>query len=147
MSKRNNHTNTLAEYLATSGLPEADARKIYWKNYKANWRRKRRKEQKEFTVSFDSKEFRIIAEGAKCHHRSITRFIKEASLAYCNQQFLLPDPDAVNQIRQILMLTYSRVQEMTEDNNLPDKTGIALMEKINHLETYVLGKLTNPDKL
>lgn len=146
MGKRKNHTNKLAEYLAISGLPEAEARKVYWKNYKANWRCKRRKEQKEFTISFDPKELRLIAEDAKRHHRSITRFIKEASLSYCTQQFLIPDLDTVNQIRQSLLLMYSQIQEITEDNKLIDKTGIALMEKITHLETLVLNKLTNPDK-
>lgn len=146
MGKRKNHTNKLAEYLAISGLPEAEARKVYWKNYKANWRRKRRKEQKEFTISFDPKELRLIAEDAKRHHRSITRFIKKASLSYCTQQFLVPDLDAVNQISQSLLLIYSQVQEMTEDNNLSENVGNTLMEKITFLEAEVLSKLTNPDK-
>jgi len=142
--KRNScHTNTLKEWLSHSTEPEQEARKTYWRLYKANWRKNRRKEQKEFTVSFSPQELRLLTHNATSHHRSITRFIKEATLSYCTQQFLVPDQETVDQIRQILSLMYSHIQKITEDAVVSEETGATLMEKITLLETSILNCLTN----
>lgn len=144
MGRRNNHTNKLKEYLATSALPETEARKAYWRAYKAQWRRKKRKEHKEFAVSYAPHELHVITQAAKAHNRSITSFIKDAALAYTTKKFLVPDADAVAQVRELLGLTYTRIQAITEDERLSEKTGDLLMTKLSDLETALVSILTKP---
>jgi uncharacterized protein (DUF1778 family) len=144
MGRRNNHTNKLKEFLATSALTETEARKAYWRAYKAQWRRKKRKEHKEYTISYSPHELYIITQAAKAHKRSVTSFIKNAALAYTTKKFLVPDADAVAQVRELLGLTYTRIQAITEDERLSEKTGNLLMAKLNNIETAVLSILTKP---
>lgn len=146
MGNRINHTNKLREYLGTSTLPEAEARKLYWNNYKAQWRKNRRRKLKEFAISYTQKELQNITNAAKGHKRSTTSFIKEASLAYCTQQFLVPDPQTINQIKELLSLTYTRIQHLTEDEKLSTDIGDKLLDLITQLEVTVLDLLTKPSK-
>jgi hypothetical protein len=123
------------------------ARKKYWNDYKAAWRKNRRKEQKEFTISFTPKELQLLKQSITKHTRSYTRFIKEAALAYCQQQFLVTDPMAISQIKELLALNYNALQQQTEENILSTETGTELMQKMGALETQVLTTLYNPQTL
>jgi ribosomal protein S25 len=125
----------------------AFARKMYWKKYKAAWRKQRRKEQKEFAVSFTDKELGLITSEAKKHHRSRTGYIKHACLAYSEKRFLMADLAAFNRIRELLSLNYNSLQQLSEENVLQYHTGNQLMEKIAELERNVLTSLQNPKSL
>ena len=114
------------------------ARKQYWRIYKANWRKQKRKEHKEFTVSFTNKELHVVTLAAKKHNRSNTRFIKEAALAYCTNKILVPDPLAVNQVRELLTLNYTALQELTEDQTYPKQDNNDLLFKLADLENKIL---------
>jgi len=123
------------------------AKKDYWKKYKAEWRKNRRREQKEFTVSFNSKELRVLKPVVTKHKRSYTRFIKEATLTYAKQEFLVTDPVKVNRIKELLVLNYNSLQQLSEENILDEAIGNELMEKIAELESQILAILHNPKSL
>lgn len=146
------HTISLYDFLKpilATGTEEdiARARKNYWNSYKAAWRKKRRKEQKEFTVSFTQKELHILKPAAKKHKRSNTKFIKEAALAYCQSLYLPPDSMAINHIRELLALNYNALQQLAEENILIGGIGNELMQKIAVLESQVVTSLHNPKTL
>ena len=120
-----------------------EARKAYWRKYKAQWRRRKRKEQKEYTVSFTPAEMRILEKASTAYHRSCTRFIKESTLAYAQQQMVIPDPDAISQIRELLALNYTMLQQFTDDMMIPCYSGTELMQRMASLERNILTVLTS----
>lgn len=132
-----------------NGSPEDidQARKQYWREYKAKWRKEKRQKEKEFTISFTDKELKLINQNASKHNRSCTKFIKESALAYCAKQFLFPDITALNNIRELLALNYNAIQQLAEDSNLPPLQADEWMIKMIDLEEKVLTLLQNPKAL
>jgi hypothetical protein len=120
------------------------AKKRYWNNYKAAWRKQRRKERKEFTIDFTAKELQIIKSAAGKHKRSYTKFIKQSTLAYCQNKYLPTDPIAINQVKELLAMTYNGLQQLTDDEMLHTDTGNIVMKKVAALENNVLSILYNP---
>jgi hypothetical protein len=137
------------EPLLKSGLPEeiAAARKTYWRIYKANWRKQRRKEQKEYAISFDRKELNIVAAAAHKHKRCITKFIKEAVLAYCASKFLIVDVPTHNKVIELLALNYNALQQLSDDAVISEEQGMALLQRSSEMEMEILSILNNPQKL
>jgi hypothetical protein len=122
----------------------AEARKEYWRKYKATWRRNKRQQEKEFTLSLTPRELQVLRHEKIKHNRSYTQFIKEAALSYCKKQFLIPDTIALNKIKELLALNYNALQQMTEEE-LPDtKTHDQLIKRMADLEERVLAILHNP---
>jgi hypothetical protein len=120
------------------------ARKDYWNKYKANWRKNKRQQEKEFTLSFTPGELQVLRIAKAKHNRSYTRFIKESALAYCKKEFLVPDTTAINKIRELLALNYNALQQMAEENVSINNEGDELMRRMAELETKVLMLLHNP---
>lgn len=123
------------------------ARKAYWSKYKANWRKNRRQQQKEFTLSFTPGELQVLRIAKVKHSRSYTRFIKESALAYCKKQFLVHDTAAINKIRELLALNYNALQQITEEDVSNNKVGDELIRKMADLEMKVLAILHNPGEV
>jgi hypothetical protein len=123
------------------------ARKKYWANYKAAWRKNRRKQQKEFTISFTPKELQIMKAASSKHAGSDTGFIKASALAYWQKQYLATDPIAINRVKELLALNYNVLQQLSEGEGLNNDISTALMKKIADLEQQVLTTLRNPRTL
>jgi hypothetical protein len=123
------------------------ARKKYWADYKAAWRKNRRREQKEFTLSFTPKELQILKFAATTYKGSYTGFIKASALAYWQKQYLATDPMTINRVKELLALNYNVLQQLSEEERLSDDAGAVLMKKIADLEQEVLTTLRNPRTL
>src|SRR5580693_8313552 len=74
------------------------ARKKYWKEYKATWRRKKRKEERELTISWTADELTQLTKEARRHKISKTKFIKTSTLAYIDKRYIVPDQIEVRRI-------------------------------------------------
>ena len=109
------------------------ARKKYWREYKASWRRKKRKEEKELTTSWTADEITELTNAAKKHKVSKTKFIKTSTLAYINKRYIVPDQIEVRRIAQLLAVTYNSIREMMDEDTLELQTGKIILEKINRL--------------
>ena len=147
--KRAKNKSTLYDHLGpileTGSEDEiATARQQYWRQYKASWRKAKRKKDKEFTISFNDTELKTISKFANRHNRSCTRFIKESALAYCDKEFLVPDTTTLNSIRELLALNYNALQQLSDDDLLPEKKANVCLERIADLEKNVLKILLNP---
>ncbi len=129
-----------------SGNEEAiqAARKEYWRKYKAIWRNQKRKAEKELTTSWDKNELKTLADAARKHKLSKTKFIKTSTLAYIDKRYVVPDVLEVRRIAQLLAVTYNTIQELNYENALPLQTGKMILEKIFELERQVLVSLHNP---
>lgn len=152
---KRSRTNKDALYKYLTPLLEAGAnestlvaaRKQYIKEYKARWQREHRKANKQFTVSFSSDELTVIEKAAGYHHRSLTKFIKEAALAYCSNRFLVPDAAAVNHIRQLLTMNYCLLQQILEEHDHRHVSSEQLTKMVSSLEKQVLDALHNPKQV
>ena len=152
MKARNRKQSSIYQFLEpvlqTGGAKEiALARTQYWREYKANWRRQKRRSEKELTTSWTKDELKILTEAAKKHKVSITRFIKTSSLAYIDKRYIIPDQLEVRRIAQHLAMTYNSIQEMVNENELNLQTGKIILEKIFELERTFLVSLHNPKTL
>ena len=132
-----------------SGTEEdiTSVRQNYWREYKAKWRRQKRKEEMEITTSWTSDELREINKEAKRHKISKTKFIKTSTLAYIDKRYIVPDQIEIRRIAQLLALSYNSIQEMINENALHLQTGKIILEKIFELEREVLVSLHNPKTL
>lgn len=149
IKNKNSLPEALATILKTGSEAEiALARKNYWRVYKANWRKQKRIEQKEFTISFNAKELRVISTAAEKHQRSRTKFIKEAALAYCTRRFVTTDPLAVNQVRELLALNYNAMQQQWEKKSfLFEQDNHSPLSQMAALEKSVMEALQSPRSL
>jgi len=138
-----------ASGILESGTDEAikEAREKYWKIYKANWRREKRREEKELTTSWGKDELKTLSEAARKHKISKTQFIKQATLAYINKAYIAPDRDAVLRIVQLLAMTYNTVEELKDENAISLQTGTAILKTIGDLEREVRVALHSPKTL
>ena len=81
------------------------AKAAYWKAYKTQWRKAQRKRTKQYVIALLEPEAERIVSAARTHHRSPTRFIKDACFAYLSKQYLPVDPLGLATIRQLLEIT------------------------------------------
>ena len=153
MKRAIKHTSSIYEYLEASGVLDTgtdtqieNARKAYWKEYRAAYQRQKRKEMNVFTVSFTNKEMRLLKPIVKKHNSSYTPFIKQATLAYLQQQFVIMDPESINQIRELLTRNFTTLQNFEEQ--LPENhTHVSLTKIFSLLEQDINQILHNPNTL
>jgi hypothetical protein len=151
MKKARENKDSLYSYLDSlklldSGSAEAItlARKLYWRTYKAQWRKENRRVNKEITTSWTAEELKVLSEEAKKHKLSKTKFIKTATLAYIDKRYIVPNQPEVRKIAQLLALNYNQIQEMVEEKELHLQTGKIILEKILELERSILVSLHSP---
>lgn len=142
------------QYLESIGILEqgteeeiSAAKKHYWATYKAAWRKAKRSTETEFITSWTDDELQILDNAAKRHHISRTRFIKQATLAYINSIFIVPDSKAVRNIAQLIGLTLNSLQELIDSENISTAEGKQAIEHFYSLEHTILSTLHNPKSL
>lgn len=152
MTGRKRHKNAVKEFIDHAVSEGTDysteqLKKEYWAKYKAAWRKKRREEQKEITLSFTKVELSVISRESARHNRSRTRYIKEAALAYSTNKYLVPDAVSVRQIKELLSLNYSAIQALMDEERIEMKTGETILSRIMTLETQIVAQLKHPINL
>lgn len=107
----NTHPN-MFDYLDAQGVLENGtdedikaAKRAYKKLYFKRYRKERRAEQPEFSIGFSRKsgDYGKITLAAKRHSMTVTRFIREATLAYLDRRFLTLLPHRIAEVMQLLM--------------------------------------------
>lgn len=141
-------------YLSASGVLDtgdaeliAAAKREYWREYKRAFAQQKRKEHTAFTIYLNQRELKTIREAAKGHKRSATRYIKEASLAYTLQRFVVPDIVLVNDIKQVLQQTYTSIHRLYMDSTIPYALGRLLLVRIEALEQQITTMLEHPKQV
>jgi hypothetical protein len=140
-SKKTSLWKYLEPYLERNNQEEiTQAKKEYYRKYKAEWRRKHRLEQKEYTVSFNKLELQEITNSAKQYHRSVTQFIKAATISTSRLELLIPDEATFRCIEALLTKNYSlleRIEEQLDDDIKP----LNLLPRFEVLEKEILKSL------
>ncbi len=124
----------------------ANAKKRYWKIYKAQWRQKQRQSMKQFMIALTSSQAKQVAQAARLHNCSASRFIRDACFAYMAKRYLPVDAFALATIRQLLMMNYDALQKMFDDG-LPFEIGKRVLQQMTELEQKVLHELYHPKEI
>ena len=104
------------------------AKKEYRRQYKAAWKRAKRKMMKEVTLSLTEQEYIEIREEPTRHHKKMAPFIKEACISYLRKIYLVPDDASIQKLLQILKMTYIAIENLAEDENQRDFCKIVLSQ-------------------
>ena len=149
MNRKKDKSSGVYKYLELSGVLDTGTsedierkRVEYWNIIKRKYKQEKRKTETEFKIYFTDTELQSINRASKFHRMSRTKYIKQATLAYANQKFLVPDQAAVNHITQLLSLNYSILQELTE--KVPFNLANELLRQMAGMEYQVLNALTAP---
>lgn len=141
----------LWEYLEASGaLATGDADTIskakqeYWKAYRRAWNKEQRIH---YTVAYSHKENEELLRAARKFNRKATTYIRQSSLAYAKNIFLIPDVATVQDIRALLAKTYLLIQRIAEAENDAVSRYAAILDCVESLEKEVLRQLTTPDNI
>jgi hypothetical protein len=152
--------NSLWTYLEASGVLEkgSDAeikavKREYRKKYYLNYKRCIRKEKPEYTICLSKKngEYDRITNAAKQHKRTVTSFIRQATLAYIEQRFLLPNQSQIaeleillsNCLNEIKLLVDKRTNYLWSTENKLD----SIEKRIIKLESEINDVFRNPKRL
>ena len=148
MKKTNRHSAYyayMAPFLETGHANViAEAKKHWRRTYKANWRKEKRKKEKEVTLSWTKDEFKTLKEEAKRHSQKPTRFIKQATLAYISKRYVVPNQREINKLLQLVAMTYNAIEAIVEDEE-HYTTGVKRMqEELFILEHEIRVTLLSP---
>ena len=151
MKRRIKKGSGVYSYLLSKGVLEngtkgeiQKAKQEYWREYKAKWRKAKRKEAKEFCISLNQAELRLFTHEAKRHKMSCTEFIKQTSLAYTQKRYVVPNSLEVRKIAQLLSMTHNLIQEVLLENKSSRMSGLNMIEAIANLEHNILPLLNHP---
>jgi hypothetical protein len=141
----------LYAYLQKAGVLEGgsneaikQAKNEYWKLYKRNWIKEKRKEAKAFTILYSKQEQATIERYSKEHGMSPTKMIKQASLAYLKQGYVIPNRETVGKIRELLSLNYNSLQQLQDEDKISHVRALGLLEQMASLEAKIMDFLQTP---
>lgn len=134
-------SNSVYAYLEASGVLEqgtpkeiSDARKAYWRRYKAEWRRQQRSIEKCFTISFSKEEERLLSAAAKAATMSRTKFIKGAVMRQLSGMHPVADPQLLRKVLQLLAMQYNALSDAIEEGIVSVEVVKVLMQKLADIE-------------
>lgn len=152
MERSTNTVKSLYEHLEQSGVLQSGdeqfiqlERRKYLNAYKAQWRRNKRKEQKECTISFTKKELKQITGILSAYNYSLPQFVKMVILQYLQQSYVPIKSETINHIRALLTQNYALLQAIEETNDNIAQSN--LIQRFALLEKTLLQELHHPRTL
>jgi hypothetical protein len=131
-------------FLQSTGLLEQgtaaeieQAKKQYWAIVRSEWKRNKRQTTKSYTVCFNDNELKLLTQSVIRQHLSFTAFIKQASLCYGKNTFIV-DKKIVGEIREAILLHYNNLQTLGEEKMLPETITNKLLQEVLIIETKIL---------
>lgn len=147
MRKIRPHTG-LWKYLEQSGvLDSRDEEKIkatkkeYWRKYDAEYKRKKRKQKREYLISFNTTELQSVIATAKTKGLKVPEYIREATRADINQVYVVPYGFLLKEVEQTL-LSYKRIIKDIGDKDKRNWLGASknyesLEQIVTKIENYL----------
>lgn len=149
MAKRSKRYNEFYQFMSPyleKGNPAeiAGAKKEYRRRYKARWRRINRKDNKAYTVSWTREELRALTEASKRHKQKPTTFIKQATLAYINKRYVVPNQQEMNKVLQLVAMTYNAIDSIAQESEIDLSSIKKIQEELFILEHEIRVTLLSP---
>ena len=82
------------------------------RKYQREYKRKRRGMYKEITVTLTPEEKANLSTIAKSYTLTLPQFLRQATLSYLKQTYLVPNPDQIAHIEQLLSLWHTDTQRL-----------------------------------
>jgi len=155
--KRNNRKGEMWYYLDALGVLEngtdeeiKEAKKAYRKGYFLKYKRIQRTSKPEFIINFSNKngEYAKVKRASEKHKMTMTAFIRSSVLAYLDQKYLVPDPDQIAQLEQLLSQCLNEIQKIVGPRERyhweREQKFEAIEERIEKLETDINQVFRNP---
>ena len=118
--------------LETASDAEIKALRLeFRKAYKVEYNKKYRQKKIHRIIIYSVKDYEFLKESADRYSKSFSGFVKESSLAYLRQQFILPSPEQTKQV----LVAFSKYG--TNLNQLSHKANISksiYSEQIRHIQ-------------
>lgn len=116
-----------------TGSPAAieDAKNRYWKDYRTQFKKRKRQEKRSFEVFFTISEGNGIAKQAKRYNTSPTNYIKQTVLS---NKCSIIDPICIGRIRELAILHYTTLLSLKDDNKIKDPIAKQLLSQASELE-------------
>lgn len=103
-------SKALWEFLESTGALDGTdeqiktAKRAYRKQYFLTFKKQQRSKRPEYTIGFHrhNGEHKKICHVAKRHQMTVPSFIKSATLAYIDKNYLVPDPLIIAHLEQLL---------------------------------------------
>ncbi|MEL7533975.1 MAG: hypothetical protein AAFN10_21880 [Bacteroidota bacterium] len=124
--------------------------KAKWKQkYQREYQRQRRRERKQVVISLDRSDEADLRAAAIQHHRPLATYIRESSLAYSQQTFLLPDPAELVALREELAFIRYHIEDLVRlmkqsFGSEQEKQLELLIDRIDYLERFIVESLSHP---
>lgn len=126
----------MAPYFETGDdLLIKQAKERYRRIYKANWRKTNRSQTKTVALSFTKEAYRELVREAGRHHRSVTRFVKDATAGYIDNRYVPLYREEIAKLLQIMALFQNRIEEIAEDRGIaivPERELKATLSELEH---------------
>ena len=138
----------LEEHISETQLNQG--KRMYRRIYNREYQRQRRKERPVVRISLSQSEYQTLQEAAHAHHRPLSSFLKESTIAYLNQTYLVPDEERLIEFREYLALMRYDIQRISEQlgNEPSSETGegiyASLLERIEGIESALIKALAHP---
>ena len=130
------------------------AKRQYRKNYMLAYRKRERKEKPEYIINLSRKngEFQNMACAARRHSMPITAFLRNATLAYINKTYIVPDRFQVARLEQLLAQFLNEVQRIAPpkdkySSEREQEKYHAIEKRITDLQKQLGEALRNPPLL
>jgi hypothetical protein len=119
--KTKNNKGAMWEYLDQLGVLESgtdteikQAKRQYRKKYLLEYKRKQRKKRPEYTVNFSSEKgiHSKVVRASEKHNMSVSQFLRLAVLAYLDRKYIVPNPDQIAKLEQMLSGCMNQIQQI-----------------------------------
>jgi hypothetical protein len=124
--------------LATGDDREIEAAKrLYWANYKREWKKEKRKQNRAFTIYFDPKDAASIRKASTIQRMSMTKFIAWAALSAAGKGSSC-NPAMAGQVRQAIVLCCVYIEGVLAGDIRVANKPTAIIARLEQLENEVL---------
>lgn len=113
------------------------AKESYWRNYKREWKRRKRKECKAFTILLNEKELSVVRKKANKQETNVTNYIKQSALS---KETSIAKAD-VRIIRETVMLYVTDLEQFFEEHHLPGSIDDEMLDRAMCLEKRIMNIL------
>lgn len=136
MTKSNHHPTSQS----------SPSKAVKQREYQRQYQQQRRKKFKLVTVSIPKENQAKLIEAAKEHQQSLAQFLLSSSLAYLKQSFLIPHPDNLSQLQQLLSLWHTDFQRLLNRMDTDEPTYIIriLQQRVATIEEKLTTIYTQP---
>ena len=156
MKPETNNLDSFADFLHARGIKPAsrEEREALYREYRREYmrlyRHARKSQVQDIVISIPKHELKELALKAEEHDLSLPQFVLQACLAYCRQEFLVPDPESIGSIERSLIGLHCLVRDLAEESQDKPSRRIAYMDLLhqtNELESMIEKGFREPELL